>query len=103
MGEMKRAAAREERQRAREKTYGVAVSFEREQQRWVCVFVDVGTGAQLGSKRWFLDPEVLMTIARRGNGFRTQDDVHALDFAIGQGRGRLVLSLSQDQYRKLTA
>ena len=70
---------------------------------WLCTFFDQETGRQLGPTRRYLDSEVLTEIARRGNALRTQDDVHALNFAISQGRGRLPLLLNEDQYRKLTA
>jgi hypothetical protein len=69
--------------------------------RWYCTFTEQDLRTPAASARSFADPDNMVQMIRRGNGFRDLASKQAVEHAIIAGRGNVDLLLTDVQYAKL--
>ncbi len=75
--------------------------FQLMKDGWRVSFLEPDMVTTLPRKFIFLDSAKVMELAMRGGADSTSADKQALEHAFANGRGGVMLSLSEEQYRKL--
>jgi hypothetical protein len=68
---------------------------------WYCQFLEDDLKTPLPKKVVLDDPQKIIEMARRGGAPMKLEDVQALEYGIQNGRGSVMLSLTDEQYQKL--
>jgi hypothetical protein len=71
-------------------------------ERWHCTFLAEDLRTPIAPARTFSNPDSMLEMIRRGNGFRDLACRQAVDLAIQAGRGNVDLLLTTEQFAKLT-
>ena len=71
-------------------------------ERWHCTFLAEDLRTPIAPARTFSNPDSMLELIRRGNGFRDLACRQAVDLAIEAGRGNVDLLLTPEQFAKLT-
>ena len=69
--------------------------------RWHCTFMGEDLRTPVASPRTFTNPDNMVEMIRRGNGFRDLASKQAVEHAITTGRGNVDLLLTPEQYERL--
>jgi hypothetical protein len=71
-------------------------------ERWHCTFIKENLRTQAAPPRTFTNPDNMVEMIRRGNGFRDLDSKRAVEHAImtGPGPGNVDLLLTPEQYER---
>jgi hypothetical protein len=83
-------------------THRVYMSFMKS-HGWYCQFLEEDLKTPLPRKLTFVSSEKIMDLAERAGALRNLECRQALERGIEVGRGGLFLTLTEDQYTKLTA
>lgn len=76
------------------------MSFAR-RDRWYCTFLEEDLRTPAARPRTFTDPDAMVEMIRRGNGFRDLASRQAVEQAVLAGRGNVALWLTPEQYARL--
>jgi len=68
---------------------------------WYCQFLEADLKTPLPRTFHFQDPAKIVEMARLGGAPMMLEHKQALEYAIKTGRGSVMLSLTEEQYRKL--
>ena len=68
---------------------------------WQVQFLEADLKDGATPKLTFTDPEKIRELARRGGAWRDSESRQMLEHAIENGRGRIYLRLTPEQYRAL--
>ncbi len=69
--------------------------------KWVCTFMEEDLRMVAAPPRTFTNPDTMVEMIRRGNGFRDLASRQAVEHAINAGRGNVDLFLTPEQYERL--
>jgi hypothetical protein len=69
--------------------------------RWHCTFMEEDLRTKAARPRTFTNPDNMVEMIRRGNGFRDLASKQAVEHAIMAGRGNVDLLLTPEQYARL--
>jgi hypothetical protein len=111
MGQMKRAVAREEKERARRmekqrclsadaSTHRVLMNFMQWRNGWRVSFTEADCKTSIPKKLTFAGPDKIRIMHERF-GSQLLEDKLAFDHGISIGRGGAWLTLNEEQYEKL--
>lgn len=78
----------------------IYMSFARRDQ-WYCTFLEEDLRTSAARPRTFTDPDAMVEMIRRGNGFRDLASRQAVEQAVLVGRGNVALWLTPEQYARL--
>ena len=70
-------------------------------ERWLCTFMGEDLRTPVAPPRTFTNPDNMVEMIRRGNGFRDLASRQAVEHAITTGRGNVDLLLTPEQYERL--
>ena len=70
-------------------------------ERWHCTFMEEDLRTKVAPPRTFTNPDNMIEMIRRGNGFRDLASKQAVEHAIMAGRGNVDLLLTPEQYARL--
>jgi hypothetical protein len=70
---------------------------------WNCQFLEEDLKTSLPRKLHFTSPDKVIKLVERGGGITDQESRLMLDRAIATGRGGVFLSLTAEQYTKLSS
>jgi hypothetical protein len=71
-------------------------------QGWYCQFLQADLKTPLPRKLTFNSPDKIREMHERFGADRKLEDKSALEYAINTGRGSIWLSLTDEQYQKLS-
>jgi len=69
---------------------------------WQCQFLEADLKTPLPKRLHFSSPDKIIELVERGGGLRDQESRLMLEQGISMGRGGVFLSLTEEQYAKLT-
>lgn len=71
--------------------------------KWHCTFLEEDLRTRAARPRAFSNPDTMIEMIRRGNGFRDLASRQAVEQAILAGRGNVDLLLTPEQYARLVS
>jgi hypothetical protein len=84
-------------------THIVALSFAMQDNRWACEFISMEDGGSIVKTLFYRSARTVLLLAERGGLAMNAANRKWFDASIRNGRGKILLTLTREQYQKLIA